>query len=254
MYDFKKLKAFLENNYKTVTYRDTFHIQKNKFDVFIFYYGVIVTWGLSFDETCHLLAEVKKFEWQSLNEPITETYSFSYIENEEKTRIHYDHLYIANSQDLVLEKLAISMGLAQSIKLAQFENSAEQTIQNNRYIPENLAFSGQTRVSRKRLAKMRGELYLVKNDINLRFDLLDTPEFFWEYPELEYVYDIVASYLEVKPRIEVLNRKLEVIHELLNMLADEEKHKHSSYLEWIIIWLIAIEIIIFVVNDIVLAH
>jgi len=30
---------------------------------------------------------------------------------------------------------------------------------------------------------------------------------------------------------------------LLEMLADEQKHLHSSVLEWIIIWLIAVEIL-----------
>ncbi|MDD1623685.1 MAG: RMD1 family protein, partial [Methylococcaceae bacterium] len=44
------------------------------------------------------------------------------------------------------------------------------------------------------------------------------------------------------PRTEVLSKKLETIHELFEMLADEQKHRHSSILEWIIIWLIAFEI------------
>ena len=41
-------------------------------------------------------------------------------------------------------------------------------------------------------------------------------------------------------------------HELFEMLADEQKHKHSATLEWIIIWLIAVEILMFLVNDFVL--
>jgi uncharacterized Rmd1/YagE family protein len=32
------------------------------------------------------------------------------------------------------------------------------------------------------------------------------------------------------------------------MLADEQKHQHSSTLEWIIIWLIAVEICISVIE------
>ncbi|WP_417535681.1 hypothetical protein [Methylophaga sp.] len=46
-------------------------------------------------------------------------------------------------------------------------------------------------------------------------------------------------------RINVLNKKLESIHELLDMLANEQNHKHSSTLEWIIIILIALEIVLF---------
>ncbi|MDH5258855.1 MAG: RMD1 family protein, partial [Gammaproteobacteria bacterium] len=51
-------------------------------------------------------------------------------------------------------------------------------------------------------------------------------------------------------RMEVLSKKLETIHELFNMIADELRHKHSSMLEWIIIWLIAFEIVVFLVHDI----
>jgi len=96
---------------------------------------------------------------------------------------------------------------------------------------------------------MRGRLFLVESDILLHHALLDTPEFFWEYPELEEHYRRVATYLDVTPRVEVLNKKLQIIHDMFGMLADEQKHKHSSQLEWIIIWLIAIEIFIFLGHD-----
>jgi uncharacterized Rmd1/YagE family protein len=54
---------------------------------------------------------------------------------------------------------------------------------------------------------------------------------------------MAANYLEIRQRTDVLSKKLETIHELLEMLADEQKHQHSSALEWIIIWLIAVEIV-----------
>ena len=92
------------------------------------------------------------------------------------------------------------------------------------------------------MAKIRGQLFLTKSDIILNYDLLDIPEFFWEHPEYQGIYSMAANYLEIKQRTDVLSKKLETIHELLEMLADEQKHLHSSVLEWIIIWLIAVEI------------
>ena len=53
------------------------------------------------------------------------------------------------------------------------------------------------------------------------------------------------KYLDIRPRVDLLSNKLNVIHELFEMLADELKHKHSSFLEWIIIILIAFEIVMF---------
>jgi len=74
--------------------------------------------------------------------------------------------------------------------------------------------------------------------------LLDTPEFFWEYSELEPYYRLVAHYLDIERRVNVLNQRLTVLKELFDMLNNEINHKHSSRLEWTIIWLIVIEVII----------
>ena len=65
---------------------------------------------------------------------------------------------------------------------------------------------------------------------------------------MEHYYLSLSRYLEIAPRATVLKNRLEVIQELLEMMADEQKHSHSSMLEWIIIILIAIEIGLFFVK------
>ena len=84
----------------------------------------------------------------------------------------------------------------------------------------------------------------MRSDIHLHFDLLDTPEFFWEYPELQDLYHSITNYLEIEQRTRLLTGKLDIIQQLLNMLAEEQNHKHSSILEWIIIPLLLIVVML----------
>ena len=49
-------------------------------------------------------------------------------------------------------------------------------------------------------------------------------------------------------RVEILNQRLDVVHELFSMLSDELNQKHNAKLEWIIIWLILIEVIVGLVS------
>jgi uncharacterized Rmd1/YagE family protein len=144
--------------------------------------------------------------------------------------------------------LAVSHALAQSAKLGRFEVMAERTIKDNAYLSRTLAKTGKIPLSRKKLSMLRGALFSTKSDILLHFNLLDTPEFFWEYPEQEQKYLTVSKYLDLKPRVELLTMKLATINELHEMLAAEQNHKHSSFLEWIIIILIAVEIVMFFVH------
>jgi hypothetical protein len=58
--------------------------------------------------------------------------------------------------------------------------------------------------------------------VNLHFDVLDTPEFFWEQDKYKNVYDRLHGYLELTKRVELLNKRLDIMKELLDMLADEQ--------------------------------
>ena len=243
---FGELRDNLLRQYRSARYKGVLHIERDEGEAFIFPFGVLVIWGLSHDETQKLLEEIRPFERETLEGQIID--EFAYVLSAGETRIHEDCIKLAS--DTTLERLAVSYGIAQSVKLSEFEEYALHTIENTAHIPRTIAETGRLKLRRRAIAKMRGMLYLVESDINLNFDLLDTPEFFWEYPEVEHIYTITVTYLDVKSRIEVLNKKVHVIHELFEMLADEQKHNHSTVLEWIIIWLIAIEILFFMIPDI----
>jgi uncharacterized Rmd1/YagE family protein len=238
-FSFAELKEDFKTRYTVSSYRDAIHIMINKGDAFIFTHGIVVVWALSPEDITLLLGELAIFRREPLTTLVTDEFSFE-VTNGADPRIHSDKIYIPNSE--MLTKLAISHGIAQSVKLVYLEEYAQSSIDASSKIPQSLAEKGYTTLSRRAITKLRGKLYLVESDINLKFGLLDTPEFFWEYPELEHFYTMISKYLDIKPRVEVLNKRLAVIRELLTMLAQEMNHKHSSILEWIVIWLIATEI------------
>jgi len=245
-FDFEPLKSALEQRYRLVAYLDVLHIEHASWEAYVFPYGVLVTWGIDYDSEQGLLEELRQYANGLHDRPFMD--HFTYADTATQTRIHNDHIELGSTA--TLEKMAVAHGLAQSVKLMEFEEQARRTIEETSYIPENIARYGRANLRRKGIAKLRGTLYIVRSDIHLHFDLLDTPEFFWEYPELQDSYRSITSYLEIEQRTRLLNDKLNIIQQLLSMLAEEQNHKHSSTLEWIIIWLIAVEIVIFIVHDI----
>ncbi|MBY4678507.1 RMD1 family protein [Marinobacterium arenosum] len=230
---------------QATVYRDAVYCDWHNGALVVFDFGALVCWGLDEDERAGLIDQLAPFMEQPLATPIVETFRYGVGAS---IAMHNDELTLAGGHRL--EMVACSFGLVQSVKLEQFELSAAQAIESTYAIPQRIAETGRSGLNRREISQLRGKLFTTVADINLKFDLLDTPEFFWEYPDLEDRYRLCAHYLDVQPRIEVLNKRLEVIHDLLTMLADEQNHKHSATLEWIIIWLIAFEVVVFLAHDI----
>lgn len=239
-FQFNELREKLLETSRAQSFRNALVIDYKNGYAIVFSYGVVVYWNVELDERRALQQQLNEFAIKPYTEPQED--NFSYETGCQHDRFQHDHIEIQSDDFKVL--LALAHAMAQSIKLAAFENHAIETIKTTNHLPESLAREGKIKLSRSEMAKIRGQLFLTKSDIILNYDLLDTPEFFWEHPEYQSIYSMAANYLEIRQRTDVLSKKLETIHELLEMLADEQKHLHSSVLEWIIIWLIAVEIII----------
>ena len=82
--------------------------------------------------------------------------------------------------------------------------------------------------------------------------MLDTPDVFWEEDEFEPTYKKVRKYLDMDKRIEVMNQRMDIIRELLELLSTQQDQTHANRLEFIIMVLIVIEVVIEVVWNILL--
>lgn len=143
-----------------------------------------------------------------------------------------------------LEKLSISFAMAQSIKLSVLELRVEETFETTRVYPVELAEKGHISLEQTEVSKMIGHLFIVKAGVNLESDMLSTPDWFWDNDEWEPVYKHALKYLEVDNRVNILNKRMEVMSEMFEMLRNQLEVRHATRLEWIIIWLIVIEVLL----------
>lgn len=245
-YQIKTLSEFLRAKYKISQFRSVIAVEPEKNgDIFIFSYGVVVTWGLTRDQALKFIEEIRPYENTRCS--AIETDEFTYAKGD-KPAIVEDEIFLP-SFDL-LSKLAVSHGIAQSVELSNFETTIQNIVDKTQNIPRELVQKGRISLSRKEIRQKMGELYMERSIINLHVDALDLPEFFWDYPELEPLYQLVANYLDIKARVEVLNHRLDILHGLYEVLGNELNHQYSSRLEWTIILLIVIEVVLTLLRDV----
>lgn len=243
-------------------------------DVFVFPYGCVVLWGFRSEAeersvldrlAPFLIGALPEGEFDDMtylqghNSPSTITALGSPMSGGSRRRERGDDGGVSKSRVIggdevrlattsPLERLAVSSAFAQSVKLSVIEERVSAKIEDTRDIPKQLATTGLIRLSTTEVSKRIGELFIERSSVNLTSDLLDTPEFLWDHDEYQDVYDGVQEYLDISQRVEVLNRRLDVMHELLNILMAQQESQHAQYLEWIVIWLILIEVVLEVVG------
>ncbi|RUS22981.1 hypothetical protein BC937DRAFT_94249 [Endogone sp. FLAS-F59071] len=176
----------------------------------------------------------------------------------------YNDIITLKSAGNYLVKLTISHAIAQSVKMTLFERLIEDTISEMKYIPQVMAETGKVHLSsgmlsprfncpivrpfpllsRTAITQKIGQLFIMRINVNLVSNILDTPEIFWSEPALEPLYSAIRGYLEISQRVELLNQRVAVISDLLDMLKEHQISLHGEQLEWIVIVLIGFEIVI----------
>lgn len=243
-YDIPRLFQYIQRTGPAQLFKDVVHLEQTQGDIFYFTYGAIVCWGFTEEEEKKLLTSIKAFEKEPLGKNELDEFTYTY---DNTFKIEEDEIFLHNKSTLT--KLSISHGIAQSVKLSTFEELIQKTIELTQQLPKELAKKGKIGLSKKEISRKMGEIFIERNFINIHSEILDIPEFFWDYPELEPYYRRTAHYLDVTKRVEVLNKRLNVVHELFEILASEVNHRHSARLEGIIVLLILIEVTIALLRD-----
>ncbi|KAJ3174347.1 hypothetical protein HDU88_000315 [Geranomyces variabilis] len=214
-------------------------------EVFIFDYGVIVFWNFTAAEEQAYLNAIQRHAVGILPKGDSENEDFHYqydMSGPHQPRIFNDMITLKSGNELI--KLTISHGLAQSVKLAYFENVMDETIEDTIPLPRAMARYGEVKMRRTDVMKIVGQLFKLRMNVNLISNVLDKPELFWSEPELEGLYDAIRGYLEISQRAKLLNMRAEVVSSLLEMLTDHMNSNEMTYITWIVIALIVGAVVI----------
>jgi len=227
-------------------------MNEGKSEVFFFSDGHLVLWTRQCDAS-EILKTVRELtkgfeEGRSLDGNECESLLVTMENGEEGAGLKGETIILKeegnriSDDGLIGAKLAFSNGLADSVRLAVLEASLEDYIERVKLVPEMLASGKAPPFDRADVLKLTGELLRFRAELNLTRELIDTPEMYWEDPQLEDHYNQITKVLEIRRRAHILNKKLDYANELADVLRTHLSEQHSLNLEWGIIALIAIEV------------
>ncbi|KAJ1023507.1 hypothetical protein NDA16_003124 [Ustilago loliicola] len=211
-------------------------------ELFIMDYGTIVIWGMTLQEEKRFLRELRRFEVERLASEDVESEDLHWY-LADYSRIYNDVITLRRGSSY-MTKLSLSHALAQSTKISFFEGIIDNTIESTKDIPQSIAESGKIGMPPAEIMKQIGHLFILRMNIHLVGSIVDSPEIFWRQPDLEPLYSAARSYLEIPQRIDLLNTRVEVLQDMLQLLKDQVTSSHSEYLEIVVILLIMLEIVL----------
>ncbi|KAJ4921309.1 hypothetical protein JOQ06_000789 [Pogonophryne albipinna] len=203
--------------------------------MFLFREGSVVFWNVEDKTMKRVLRILERHEIQP--------YEVALVGNTKLERGDFMLSDMIDQSEAVLEKFAFSNALCLSVKLAIWEDSLDNFVESIQSIPETLKSGRRVKLSSAEVMKKIGELFTLRHCINLRSDLLLTPDFYWDRENLEKLYDKTCQFLNINRRVNVVNQKLEHCSQLTDLMRSHLSEKHSLRLEWMIIILITIEAI-----------
>ncbi|MDB5656092.1 MAG: hypothetical protein JWQ94_3705 [Tardiphaga sp.] len=138
--------------------------------------------------------------------------------------------------------LIIADVLAKSVALASDERDVTRVFGVIEPFAVELATRGRTRRNRTEILKLIGNALLVQHRVSGRVAVAEKPDALWDRHDLERLYARLEDEYELKERVETLDRKLTVVADTAETLADIIDTRRSLRLEVIVVLLIAIEI------------
>ena len=250
-YNLKEIYKFLPKNSCEIIGNEVIRYAVNNKNWFIFKYGSFVGWGVSESDVTNLRKSLKTFEinpskyqeFEQLDFVVNATIDESLFLSEGNGII----AIAGERQSINFDQLAFSHGIANSVKLAILETELEDFITQIRDLPELLSSKNRYKTTlsfnRRDALNRLSKLLKFRAHLNLHSGLLETPDLYWDDSLLESHFSSISDELDIKSRVNTLNKKLDYAKDIAELLKDYLTERHSLNLEWCIIILIAIEVV-----------
>ncbi len=206
----------------------------------LFRYGVVVFFGVQGMDEVHFVESLKPLLTNAYATPELEELEIHSGQN--STGIQSG---VMSLDEISLEKLQlIADALSKNLVLSLYEKKVAGEFDKIEPLAQELATHGKVSAGSKNLLQKIGSMLLIEHRMVGRAEIGDKPETLWDYSHLEGLYASLEDEFELKERQSALDRKLGLISDTAQTLADVWDNKQLHKLEWYVIGLILFEIVI----------
>ena len=239
--DVKNVKQAVSGNllYKDAT--ELFYEMNFGRYLYVFRYGVISFFNYSSDEISSFFEIIRpycrNFSTPDFNdELVVETKA---AEN----KISHNKIEINNENPEVLRM--IMLNVSQSVTLDYYSDQTEKLLEETNSYTQLLARRGRLIISGRKLKKFIGKTLLLKNRIAENLYIFDSPPETWENEQLDRLHNELKKNFDLQDRFRDVSEGLQIVKDNLELFKDILQYRTSLLLEWIVIILIAVEVINF---------
>lgn len=173
--------------------------------------------------------------------PLLDDYLIEVHDEIAEPKVSFDRAIVPDLTSSVVE--LSSLVLAQSVAMDYYEEDVRAGYERVAEFATRLVERGKIRLSERQLNRFVGNVLLVRNQIAMTLSLLDAPEVTWVREDYDRLYRALRSMFEIEDRYRTIQHKIELIQENLAIVVELVQHRRARALEWVVIALIAFEVL-----------
>lgn len=217
-------------------------LEENKRYLYIFDYGVVVFANYDVVAKSEFLNFIKNYATTFVNLDLSEEYIIETDEKLQKVVVKNNFVTVPQIDPSLMRIVMLNIG--QSVALEHYEVLTDDLITSSKHYILELEHRGKLSISKTNLLKYIGKVLNVKNSIVDNLYILDDPNLVWDNEELNLLNRQLKTNFDINTRFKDLDYRLQIVENNLTLFTDVLNVRESSRLEWVVIILIALEIVI----------
>jgi uncharacterized Rmd1/YagE family protein len=207
--------------------------------VYVFRYGVVCFLGYTEAEAQAFLERIAPYCKNVFELKLSE--EFEVETNARENKFGYNKIEIMNPEIEILR--LIMLNVSQSVALDYYSQQTDLLMEETNSHTLSLERRGRLDISGRSLKMYIGKTLNLKNRIAENLYIFDSPPETWEDENLNRMDQGLKRTFDLQERHRDIREGLEIIRENLELFKDLLQYRNSTFLEWIIIILVFLEVL-----------
>ena len=207
--------------------------------IYVFKYGVVCFFNYDAIKISGFLQLISDFCKNRFEENLSEEYLIE--TNAKENRIGYNQIEVKEA-DIETVRL-IMLNVSQSVALDYYSEQTTRLVEETNYHTQILEKKGRLDISGNNLKRYIGKTLILKNRIAENLYIFDSPPETWEDENLNKIHIELKRTFDLQERFRNVAEGLQIVKENLELFKDILQYRNSNLLEWIVIILIAVEVL-----------